>query len=57
MQWKTESSKESNIISITDKEINLNKYILRDLPRDYAEGKGIYVILCRKLTIIKKAII
>lgn len=57
MQQKTESSKESNIISITDKEINLNKYILRDLPGDYVEGKGIYVILCRKLTIIKNAII
>lgn len=57
MQWKTESSKESNIISITDKEINLNKYILHDLPHGYVEGKGIFVILCRKVTIIKNAII
>lgn len=36
MQWKTESSKESNINRITDKEINLNKHILCDLS---VEGK------------------
>lgn len=30
MQWKNESSKESNIINITGKEINLNKYILHN---------------------------